>query len=99
MQVRQAWDQWPLDLVFPMTYHRFHNQGIAWIGDAVREGVAAIPATQPLIAGLHLPDLDPSSLVFAVNTARAAGAAGVSLYDSGNLSDAHLSALKWVVDG
>ena len=99
MQVRQAWDQWPLDLVFPMTYHKFHNQGIPWIGDAVREGVRAIPATEPLIAGLHLPDLDPPSLVTAVNTAREAGAAGVALYDSGGLSDAHLAALKGVVDG
>ena len=97
MQVRQAWDQWPLDLVFPMTYHKFHNEGIPWIGDAVREGVAAIPASEPLIAGLYLPDLDPASLVTAINTARAAGAAGVSMFDSGNLNDARLAAVHSVI--
>lgn len=97
MQVRQAWDQWPLDLVFPMTYHKFHSEDIPWIGRAAREGVDAIPATEPLYAGLHLPDLDPPSLVRAVNAAREGGAAGVSLYDSGSLSDAHLAALRTAV--
>ena len=94
MQVRQAWEKWPLDAVFPMTYHRFHDQDIPWIGAAVREGVAAIPRTELLYAGLHLPDLDPAALVQAVNVARDAGAAGVALYDSGGLTDAHLAALS-----
>lgn len=94
MQVRQAWEQWPLDAVFPMTYHKFHNQDIPWIGSAAREGIAAIPPTEPLYAGLHLPDLDPNALVQAVNVVRDAGAAGVSLFDSGQLTDAHLAALR-----
>ena len=94
MEVRQAWDKWPLDAVFPMTYHRFHDQDIPWIGNAVREGVAAIPATEPLYAGLHVPDLDPDALVQAVGVVRDAGGSGVSFYDSGSLTDAHLVALK-----
>ena len=99
LQVRQAWEQWPLDAVFPMTYHRFHDQDIAWIGSAVREGVAAIRTSEPLYAGLHLPDLDPAALVQAVNVVRDAGAAGVSLYDSGGLTDAHLAALRSAIGG
>jgi uncharacterized lipoprotein YddW (UPF0748 family) len=94
LQVRQAWDKWPLDAVFPMTYHRFHDQDIPWIGGAVREGLAAIPQTESLYAGLHVPDLDPAALVQAINVVKDAGGAGVSLYDSGNLTDAHLDALK-----
>lgn len=97
MEVRQAWDKWPLDMVFPMTYHRFHDQAIPWIGGAVREGVAAIPASEPIYAGLHLPDLDPAALVEAINVVKDAGGAGVSLYDSGGLTDAHLDALRAVV--
>ena len=82
-----------------MTYHRFHDQDIAWIGSAVREGIAAIRTSEPLYAGLHLPDLDPAALVQAVNVVRDAGAAGVSLYDSGGLTDAHLAALRSAIGG
>ncbi len=97
MQVRQAWDRWPLDAVFPMTYHKFHKQDIAWIGSAAREGLAAIPKSEPLYAGLYLPDLDPAALAQAVRVVRDAGAAGISMFDSGQLSDAHLAALRNVM--
>ena len=40
--VRQAWDEWPLDRFFPMLYQGFYLEDIAWIGDGVREGVAAL---------------------------------------------------------
>lgn len=93
-QVRQAWDKWPLDLVFPMLYHAFHRESIAWIGRGVAEGIAALPASTPLVAGVHLPDLPPADLVRAVRVAREAGASGVAMYDLGGLSDAHLAALK-----
>ena len=94
MQVRQAWEKWPLDAVFPMTYHKFHQQDISWIGAAAREGIALIPKSQPLYAGLYLPDLPPDALVDAINVVRDAGAAGFSMFDAGQLSDAHLDAVR-----
>ena len=96
-EVRQAWDEWPLDAVFPMTYHAFHNEGIGWIGNAVREGLAALPAGRSLYAGLHLPDLPPADLGMAVRNAMNAGAAGVSMYEAGGLTDAHLAELASAV--
>ena len=98
LQVRQAWEKWPLDAVFPMTYHKFHNQDIPWIGSAVREGLALIPKAESLYAGLHLPDLPPDALVQAINVVRDAGAAGVAMYDSGSLSDAHLAAVQKTIE-
>ena len=92
--VRQAWDEWPLDAVFPMTYHRFYKEGIAWIGEAVREGTASLPAARPLYAGLYLPDLPPEELGRAVRTAMDAGAAGVSLFEMDGLAEAHLGVLS-----
>jgi len=92
--VRQAWDEWPLDAVFPMTYHAFYKEGIPWIGQAVREGIAALPDSRPLYAGLYLPDLSPEALGRAVRSAMDAGAAGVSLFEMDGLSDAHLAALS-----
>ncbi|MES2306870.1 MAG: Tat pathway signal protein [Gemmatimonadota bacterium] len=97
MQVRQAWDKWPLDLVFPMLYHKFHRQDIPWIGRGVAEGIAALPASTPVVAGVHLPDLPPAELVQAIEVARNAGASGVAMYDLGGLSDAHLAAVRSVM--
>jgi uncharacterized lipoprotein YddW (UPF0748 family) len=91
--VRQAWDEWPLDAVFPMAYHGFYHEPVSWIGDAVREGVAALPATTPLYAGLYLPDLAPDDLAAAARFATEAGAAGISVFEMDGLSDEHLNAL------
>jgi uncharacterized lipoprotein YddW (UPF0748 family) len=92
--VRQAWEQWPLDLVFPMTYHGFYEEGIPWIAGAVREGVTALGGRAPLYSGLYLPDLSAAQLTQAIAAARAGGAAGVSLFELGGLSDGHLAVLK-----
>ncbi|MES2125113.1 MAG: putative glycoside hydrolase [Gemmatimonadota bacterium] len=96
-EVRQAWDRWPLDLVFPMLYHSFHRETIEWIGRGAAEGVAALPRSVPLVAGVHLPDLPPADLQRAVQVARDGGASGISMYDSGGLTDAHLAALSEVL--
>ena len=99
--VRQAWDEWPLDRFFPMLYHSFYLEDIAWIGDGVREGVATLadgprPGT-PLNAGLYLPVLEPVQLAEAVAAARGAGAAGVSTFEMHGLTDEHLAALREVL--
>ena len=92
--VRQAWDEWPLDAFFPMIYHSFYNETIRWVGEATAEGIAALSETKPLFSGLYLPQLTPAELGEAVSLARSAGAAGVSLFEVGRLSDAHLRRLK-----
>jgi uncharacterized lipoprotein YddW (UPF0748 family) len=92
--VRQAWDEWPIDRFFPMLYHSFYEEGIAWIGQGVREGVDALgDGPRRLCAGLYLPALGPEDLARAVEEARAGGAAGVSLFEMDGLTDAHLRAL------
>ena len=105
--VRQAWDEWPLDRFFPMLYHSFYLEDIAWISDGVREGVAALagghlaegprPGT-PLNAGLYLPVLDPAQLAEAVVAAREAGATGASTFEMHGLTDEHLAALRGVLE-
>lgn len=93
--VRQAWDQWPLDMVFPMLYHSFYEEAVAWIGPSVREGLTALAGGPTrLHAGLYLPDLPPAALAEAIGVARHAGAAGVSVFEMGGLTDAHLEALR-----
>ncbi len=92
--VRQAWDEWPLDAFFPMIYHEFYEEELTWIGTATGEGIGALEAGTPLYSGLYLPSLSPGQLGDAVRIARAAGAAGVALFEMGRLSDEHLAQLK-----
>ena len=97
--VRQAWERWPLDMVFPMLYQNFYNESVEWIGRAAREGVEALPPQVPLYAGLFVPRLDPRALEKAVTLSRDAGAAGVSLFSLPRLTSAHLDALGVVLRG
>jgi len=92
--VRQEWDRWPLDLVFPMLYHGFYREPVEWIGRGVAEGVVALPRATPLVAGVYLPDLPPEALSRAIRSARDAGAAGIAMFEMGGLSDAHLGVVR-----
>jgi uncharacterized lipoprotein YddW (UPF0748 family) len=96
--VRQAWETWPLDAVFPMIYHSFYEEPLTWVGDATRVGVDALAGQRPLYSGLYLPELTPEELAHAVEYARAAGAAGAALFESGGLSDEHLERLAVLRD-
>lgn len=95
--VRQAWDRWPLDMVFPMVYHHFYLEDVDWIGRATRDGVEAVPRGVALHSGLFVPRLDPPSLARAVSLSREAGAAGVALFSMPRLTGAHLAALGRVL--
>ena len=79
--VRQDWPRWDLDAVLPMAYHTFYEQPVAWIEDAVREGVTALAGKRPLYPGLYLPVLaDDADDAAAVAAARAGGASGIALF-------------------
>lgn len=91
--VRQAWDLWPLDAVFPMIYHHFYDEKVAWIETATRAGVRAVSPGTPLYSGLYLPSLSPGEVGHAVQLAQRGGARGVSLFELDGVSEGHLTAL------
>jgi uncharacterized lipoprotein YddW (UPF0748 family) len=97
--VRQEWDRWPLDIVFPMVYHGFYREPVEWIEDATAEGVAALPPAVPLVAGLYLPDLTPATLGTAMRAAQRGGATGVAFFELGGLRDEHLEVVRQVLSG
>jgi len=92
--VRQAWETWPLDAVFPMIYHSFYEESVAWTEEATHQGVTALAGRRPLYSGLYLPSLSPDELAGALRHARNGGAAGAALFESGGLSDAHLASVR-----
>lgn len=92
--VRQAWEEWPVDAVFPMIYQGFYQREVAWIEAATRAGVTALQGRIPLYSGLYLPQLSPPELAAAVRYARRGGAGGVSLFDAGSLSDEHVAQFR-----
>ena len=98
--VRQAWDEWPVDRVFPMLYHPAYDEDVPWIGRSVAEGVAALHGSgTELNAGLYVPALDPEDLADAIRLSTSAGAAGFSLFDLNPLTADHLSAIEEIVSG
>jgi uncharacterized lipoprotein YddW (UPF0748 family) len=98
--VRQAWDEWPLDRVFPMLYHPAYRQDIPWIGRSAREGVEALRGSRvELNAGLYVPALGPEELAEAIRLTRESGASGFSLFDLNPLTAEHLEAVGRTVHG
>ncbi len=93
--VRQDWTNWNLNAVCPMIYHGFYKEQVAWIGDAVAEGVRGIGGKFPLFAGLYLPDFkNDDEIKNAISLAMQNGASGVSIF--GKLDANLLGILKSV---
>lgn len=91
--VRQDWTNWNLNGVCPMIYHGFYKENIAWIGEAVAEGVHFLNGKFPLYAGLFLPDFKNTQEVkIGIEVALKNGADGISFF--GNLTDEILAVLK-----
>jgi len=77
--VRQAWDDWNLDYVFPMIYHNFYRENIPWIGFATEQGLRDVD--YPLYTGLYMPGFDSvADFQEAVELAKEKGASGVCLF-------------------
>ena len=95
--VRQRWDKWNIDVVLPMIYNNFYNEGVDWIGFATRQGVNDLKGRNvELHTGIYVPELSASQLADAINMARENGAKGVSFFDGNALDSLKLDAIKRV---
>ena len=91
--VRQDWVNWNLTGICPMIYHGFYKEPVAWIGDAVAEGVKGLQGRFPLYAGIYLPDFkDATEVQLGMEYALRNGAKGISLF--GQVTDEVLQALE-----
>ena len=93
--VRQRWDKWDIDEVYPMIYHGFYNEEIDWIGYATKQGVEDVQENIIINTGIYLPDFkSPEELKQAILLAKENGAKGVSFYDGPGLTKEYLSIIK-----
>ncbi len=102
--VRQEWDKWNLDAVYPMNYNDFYLEGPEWIGDMVKEGVTALDHRIPLYSGIFIcprpekkteerdPEyhgVTPAELEIAIRASMENGAAGICLFTPKRMTPAH----------
>lgn len=96
--VRQRWDKWNIDEVYPMIYHGFYNEEVDWVGFATGQGVADLRSKGVgLNTGVYIPDFKSANeLKQAIILAKENGAKGVAFFDGPQLSDDYLETIKEV---
>lgn len=111
--VRQEWNKWDVDAVFPMLYNDFYLQPAAWVGTMTDEAVKAVADRKtPVYSGLFIchewrnkdkvvdPEhsgLLPSEIEVAVTGSMQAGATGICLFTPKSMTPEHWEALKKVI--
>ena len=94
--VRQRWDKWNIDEVYPMIYHGFYSEEVDWIGYATKQGVSDVKSKNIAInTGLYIPDFKSTDeLKQAILLAKENGAKGVAFYEGQTLTEAYLQTIK-----
>ncbi|WP_299485865.1 hypothetical protein [uncultured Allomuricauda sp.] len=107
--VRQEWNKWNLDAVYPMNYNDFYLEGPEWVGEIVKEEVGAIKNGIPVYSGLFIcpkpekkgdekdPEnhgLLPEEIGEAIAGSMLNGATGICLFTPGRMTDAHWAAFE-----
>jgi len=108
-KVRQEWNKWDLDAVYPMNYNDFYLKGPEWIGEVVKEEVASVNGTKPIYSGLFIcpnpenksnendPEnhgLLPSELGTAIRVSMENGASGICLFTPERMTPEHWEAFE-----
>jgi len=107
--VRQEWNKWAVDAVFPMNYNDFYLEPASWVGKVTRKEVRAMKHKVPVYSGLFIcrdwqnkqniadPEghgLLPSEIKRVVRDCRKSGAAGICLFSASSMTEAHWQALS-----
>ena len=107
--VRQEWNKWNIDVVFPMNYNDFYLEPAKWVGKVTKEEVKSLKGKNiPVYSGLFIchewqkkaelvdPEnsgLIPSEIETAVKGSIKAGAKGICLFTPHSMTAEHWDAL------
>ena len=93
--VRQRWDKWHIDAVFPMVYHNFYKEELNWIGFATRQGLEDLEGKAvQLHSGIYLPSMSEEEVTTAIKLVKDSGASGISFFEGDAITNAQLKAIK-----
>ncbi|WP_026808872.1 glycoside hydrolase family 10 protein [Arenibacter latericius] len=107
--VRQEWDKWNLDAIYPMNYNDFYLKGPEWVGEVTKEEVAAVNNQKPIYSGLFIcpnpenkteendPEnhgLLPSEIETAIRGSIENGATGICLFTPERMTAEHWVAFE-----
>ncbi|MDH3648555.1 MAG: hypothetical protein OEQ53_02675 [Saprospiraceae bacterium] len=110
--VRQEWDKWNIDALYPMHYNDFYLEGPEWIANVTKEGVEATDGKVPLYSGLFIcpkpekrevekdPEnhgLLPEEIGIAIRASMENGATGICLFTPDRMTDTHWKAFREAV--
>ena len=111
--VRQQWNKWNLDAVFPMNYNDFYMEPAAWVGKVTKEEAESLKGRNTLLySGIFIchdwrnkdkvidPEnsgLLPSEIAEAVESSMAAGANGISIFTPNDMTEEHWAELEKVL--
>ncbi len=111
--VRQEWQKWDVDMLFPMNYNDFYIEPAGWVGRVTKEEVESLKGRNiPLISGIFIckdwrdkqnvidPEysgLLPSEIREAVESSLKSGADGISIFTPQDMTPEHWEALKAVL--
>ena len=105
--VRQQWNQWMVDMFFPMNYNNLYEEGPDWISSVVEEEVQSAGGV-PVVSSLRIcfdwknpqsledpnyAGLLPSELGTAIHNSLAAGAYGICLFNPDRMTPEYWDAL------
>ncbi|AZQ57863.1 hypothetical protein EJ994_03230 [Maribacter sp. MJ134] len=107
--VRQEWNKWDLDAVYPMNYNDFYLKNPEWVGTIVDEEVRAVEGLKPIYSGLFIcpnpenktqendPEnhgLLPSEIGTAIRASMENGATGICLFTPERMKPEHWEAFE-----
>lgn len=90
--VRQRWDKWNIDMVLPMIYNNFYNEGNDWIKFATQQGLSDLKGKNTqLHTGIYIPEMTDEEVASAIQAVKDAGAYGVAFFD---IQESHYKVIK-----
>lgn len=91
--VRQAWDEWDLDFVFPMIYYDFYEENLDFVESGTREGVNAMK-NKPVYTAQYLHNKTEEDVKGMIDATKKGGAMGLAFYDYRLIKDEFFDIIK-----
>jgi len=96
--VRQEWNKWDVDMLFPMNYNSYYLEPAQWLETITREEVESVSFRKTHVSsGLYIPPISPEDLGIAIEGSIKAGASSVSLFTPKYMTAEHWKVLDAVI--